>query len=170
VPQLNPEILNTLETKRLVIKQINQMEFYKSDSELRKKFESYTTPTNFSTDFHKNTLIFTITHKVNDQLLGLNFLKPLNTSREMECFFILLPQYRGNGYAIEALKKSIEFAFSTLKIDTLKSYISQDNKKGWLVAERSGMKYMGDIIIEQKSKKLMKFSLNKTDFDNLYLH
>ena len=167
---MNPEILNTLETKRLVIKQINQMEFYKSDSELHQKFESYTTSTNFSTDFHKNTLIFTIILKVYDQLLGLNFLKPLNTSREMECYFILLPQYRGNGYAIEALKKSIEFAFLTLKIDALKAYISQDNKKGWLVAERSGMKYMGDIIVEQNNKKNMKFLLNKNDFNNLYLH
>ena len=167
---MNPEILNTLETKRLLIKQINQIEFYKRDNELHQKFESYITPTSFSTDFHKNTLIFTITHKVNNQLLGLNFLKPLNTSLEFECYFILFPQYRGNGYAIEALKKSIEFAFSTLKIDTLKAYISQDNKKGWLVAERSGMKYMGDIIIEQNNKKIMKFLLNKNDFDNLYLH
>ena len=167
---MNPEILNTLETKRLLIKQINQIEFYKRDNELRQKFESYITPTSFFTDFHKNTLIFTITHKVNNQLLGLNFLKPLNTSLELECYFILFPRYRGNGYAIEALKKSIEFAFSTLKIDTLKAYISQDNKKGWLVAERSGMKYMGDIIIEQNNKKIMKFLLNKNDFDNLYLH
>ena len=167
---MNPEILNTLETKRLVIRQINQMEFYKKDSDLRQKFESYTIQTSFSTDFHRNTVIFTIIHKVNSHLLGLNFLKPLNTSREMECYFILFPQYRGNGYAIEALKKSIEFAFSTLKINTLNAYISQDNKRGWLVAERSGMKYMGDIIIEQNSEKMMKFSLNKNDFDNLYLH
>jgi len=167
---LNPEILNTLETKRLVIKQINLMEFYKSNSELRQKFESYTAQTSFSTDFHRNTLIFTITHKVSDQLLGLILLKPLNTSREMECYFILFPQYRGNGYAIEALKKSIEFVFSTLKIDTLNAYINQDNKRGWLVAERSGMKYMGDVIIKQYNKKIMNFSLNKNDFDNLYRH
>ena len=167
---MNPEILNTLETKRLVIKQINQMEFYKSDSELHKKFESYTTQTSFSADFHKSTLIFTITNKVNSQLLGINFLRPLNTNREMECYFIIFPQYRGNGYAIEALKKSIEYAFSTLKIDKLNAYINQDNKRGWLVAERSGMKYMGDIIIEQKNKKIMNFSLNKNDFDNLYRH
>ena len=167
---MNPEILNTLETKRLVIKQINQMEFYKSDSELRQKFESYTTKTSFSTDFHKNSLIFTITHKVNSQLLGLNFLRPLKTSREMECYFILFPQYRGSGYAIEALKKSIEFAFSTFNINKLNAYISQDNKKGWLAAERSGMKYMGDIIIKQNNKKIMNFSLNKNDFDNLYRH
>ena len=88
----------------------------------------------------------------------------------MECYFILFPQYRGSGYAIEALKKSIEFAFSTFNINKLNAYISQDNKKGWLVAERSGMKYMGDIIIKQNNKKIMNFSLNKNDFDNLYLH
>ncbi|MHA1235469.1 MAG: GNAT family N-acetyltransferase [Promethearchaeota archaeon] len=167
---MNPEILNTLETKRLVIKQINQMEFYKRDSELRQEFESYTDHVIFSTDFHKNTLIFTIAHKVNSAFLGFIFLKPLNTSSEMECFFILFPQYRGNGYAIETLKKSIQFAFSTLKLDALNAYINQDNKKGWLVAERSGMKYMGDVILEQKNKKIMKFSVNKTDFDNLYQH
>ena len=167
---MNSEILTTLETKRLVIKQINQMDFYKSDNELHQRFESYTNQSRFSTNVSKNTLIFTITYKVNSELLGLIFLKPLNSSSEMECFVILFPQYRGDGFAIEALKKSIEFAFSTLKIETLYAYISQDNKRGWLVAERSGMKYMGDIIIEQNNKKIMKFSLNKIDFDNLYLH
>jgi RimJ/RimL family protein N-acetyltransferase len=167
---LNPKILNTLETKRLVIKQINQTDFYKNDSELHQKVESCTNQSSFSTYIHKNTQIFLITHKVNSELLGLIFLKPLNSSIEMECFVILFPQYRGDGFAIEALKKSIEFAFTTLKIETLYAYINQDNKRGWLVAERSGMKYMGDIIIEQNNTKKMKFSLNKNDFDNLYLH
>ncbi len=167
---MNPKILITLETKRLVIKQINQMDFYKSDNELHQKVESYTNQSSFSTNITKNTLIFTITHKVNNELLGLIFLKPLNSSSEMECFVILFPQYRGDGFAIEALKKSIEFAFSTLKIETLYALINQDNKRGWLVAERSGMKYMGDIIIEQNNMKIMKFTLNKNDFENLYLH
>ena len=76
-PQLNPEILNTLETKRLVLKQINQMEFYKSDNELHQKFEGYTIQSFFSPVDPKNTLIFSITHKVNEQLLGLIFLKHL---------------------------------------------------------------------------------------------
>lgn len=167
---MNTKILNTLETKRLVIKQINQGDFYKIDNELHQIFEGYTNQSILSTDNRKNTLIFSITHKVNGQLLGLIFLKPLNTSSEMECYFILFPQYRGSGYAIEALKKSIEFVFSTLKIDTLYAFVSQDNKRGWLVVERSGMKYMGDTIIEQKNKKVMKFSINKNDFGNKCLH
>jgi len=146
------------------------MDIYKSDNELHQKVESYTNQSSFSTNITKNTLIFTIIHKVNNELLGLIFLKPLDSSSEMECFVILFPQYRGDGFAIEALKKSIEFAFSTLKIETLYAFINQDNKRGWLVAERSGMKYMGDIIIEQNSKKIMKFSLSKNDFENLYLH
>ena len=167
---MNPEILNTLETKRLSIKQINQIEFYKSDNELHQKFDGYTIQSVFSPDDRKNTLIFSITHKINEQLLGLIYLKTLNIVSKMECYFILFPQFRGNGYAIEALKKSIEFAFSTLKIDTLFAFVNQDNKRGWLVAERSGMKYMGDTIIEQKNKKVMKYSMNKNDFDNLYSH
>jgi RimJ/RimL family protein N-acetyltransferase len=146
------------------------MDFYKSDNELRQKFESYTIQSFFFSDDRKNILIFSITHKVNEQLLGLIFLKPLNSSSKMECFIILFSQYRGDGFAIEALKKSIEFAFSTLKIDTLFAYVSQNNKRGWLVAERSGMKYMGDTIIEHKNKKVMKYSMNKNDFHNLYSH
>ena len=144
------------------------MDFYERSEELPQKFERYTKQSSFSTNIRKNTLIFTITNKVSSELLGFTFLKPLDSSSKMECYFILFPQYRGNGYAIEALKKSIEFAFSILKIDTLFAYVSQDNKKGWLVAERSGMKYMGDTIIEQKNEKVMKYSMNKNDFDNLY--
>jgi len=166
---LNSEIFNTIETKRLFIKQINQMEFYKSTNELQ-KFEDYTDPKIFSPDNLKSRLIFSLTQKVSDQLLGFIFLKFLNTKSEMECYFILFPQYRGNGFAIEALKKSIEFAFSTLKIDSLLAFVSQDNKRGWLVAERSGMKYMGDTFIEQKNKKVMKFLINKNNFGNMYLH
>ena len=166
---MNSEIFTPLETKRLFLKPINQDEFYKVDNKLQ-KLEVYINQTIFSTEFHNNTLIFSITHKVNSQLLGYIFLKPLNSRGEMECYVILFPQYRGNGFAIEALKKSIEFVFSTLKIDTMFAFISQDNKRGWLVAERSGMKYMGDTILEQKNKKVMKFLLNKNDFDNLYLH
>ena len=145
------------------------MDFFESDKELHQKFEGYIDQSIFSTDIRKNTLIFSITHKVNSQVIGLIFLKSLNTSSEMECYFILFPQYRGNGYAIEALKKSIEFAFSTIKIDKLFAYVSQDNRGGWLVAERSGMKYLGDIFIEHKNKKVMKFSMNKNDFGNIYL-
>ncbi len=159
-----------LETKRLVIKQINQMDFYKSDNEIRQKLEGYPNQSIFSPDNPKNTLIFSITHKVNEELLGFIFLNPLNTDSEMECYFILFPQYRGNGFAIEALKKSIEFAFSSLKINALLAYVSQENKRGWLVAERSGMKYMGDIFLEKKNKKVMKYSMNKNDFDNLFSH
>ena len=154
--------------KRLLIKQINQEEFNKLDKELHQMLEKYATHSFFSEDNTQNKQIFSIAHKVNEQLLGLIFLKTLHIKGEMECFYILVPQYIGNGYAIEALKKSIDFAFSALKIKILFGYFNQNNKKGWLVAERSGMKYMGDTIIEQKNRKIMKFSISKNDFDNKY--
>jgi len=165
---LNPEIFKIIETKRLFIRQINLEEFFKIGNELQKILDNFTNQSFFSESNSKKTLIFSLTHKVNDTLLGFIFFNPSNGRSEMECYFILFPQYTGNGYAIEALKKSIEFVFSTLTIDTLCAYVRQDNKKGWLVAERSGMKYMGDIIVDQKNKKVMKFSMNKDEFDNMY--
>ena len=165
---MNPETFNTLETKRLLIKQIDRGEYYKDERIFHQIIEDHTLQSIFTKDNSKDTLIFSITNKVDRQLLGFIFFKPLNFSGEMECYFLLFPQYRGSGFAIEALKKSIEFVFSTLKMDTLYAYVSQDNRRGWLVAERSGMKYMGDIIIEQRKKKVMKFSMNKNDFDNAY--
>ncbi|MBY9020141.1 MAG: GNAT family N-acetyltransferase [Candidatus Lokiarchaeota archaeon] len=168
--QLNPEIINTLETKRLLIKQINQKEFNSVDKEIHLILEKFASHSFFSEDNSKDKQIYSISHKINDQLLGLIFLKKLHAKPEMECFFVLLPQYTGNGYAIEALKKSIDFIFSNIKISTLFAYFNQNNKKGWRVAERSGMKYMGDIIIGQKYKKIMKFLMSKNDFENRYHH
>lgn len=165
---MNPEIFKIIETKRLFIRQINLEEFFKIGNELHKTFDDFTNQSFFSEFNSKKTLIFSLTHKVSDALLGFIFFKTSNARSEMECYFIIFPQYTGNGYAIEALKKSIEFVFSTLTIDTMCAYVSQDNKKGWLVVERSGMKYMGDIIVDQKNKKVMKFSMNKDEFDNMY--
>jgi RimJ/RimL family protein N-acetyltransferase len=168
--QLNPEIFNTLETKRLYIKQINHEEFNIIDKELHQRLEMYTSQSFFSEGTSENKLIFSITSKDTSQLLGLIFLKALHAVTEMECYFILLPQFRGSGYAIEALKKTIEFIFSTLNVENLIAYVNQDNKRGWLVLERSGLKYMGDVSVKQKNKKIMVFSMNRNDFDNRYRH
>ena len=167
---MNPEIFNNIETKRLFIRQINLKEFFKIGNELGKTLDDFTNQRFFSESNRKKTLIFSLTNKVESRLLGFIFFKSLKARSEMECYFILFPQYTGNGYAIEALKKSIEFVFSTLAIDTLCAYVRQNNRKGWLVVERSGMKYMGDILHNYKNKKVMKFSLNKNDYDNRYNH
>ena len=165
---MNPEIFYNAETKRLFIRQINLKEFFKIGNELYATLDDFTNQSFFSESNRKNILIFSFTDKVADQILGFIFFRPLKARNDLECYFMLFPQFTGNGYAIEALKKTIEFVFLTLKINKLYAYVRQDNKKGWLVTERSGMKYMGDIIVNQKSKKYMKFSINRDDFHNRY--
>lgn len=165
---MNPEIYANIETKRLFIRQINTEEFFKIGTELYEMLDEFTSQRFLSESNRKKTLIFSLTNKIDRQLLGFIFFKPLNVRSEMECYFVLFPQYTGNGYAIESLKKVIEYVFSTLSIDILRAYVEQDNKKGWLVVERSGMKYMGDKLDNQKNKKIMNFSMNKVDFHNIY--
>ena len=167
---MNPDIYTNIESKRLFLKQINTEEFFKIGTELFETLEKFTSQRIFFEPNRKKTLIFSLTNKIDEQLVGFIFFKPLIARNEMECYFVLFPQYTGNGYAIESLKKAIEFVFSTMKIDTLRAYVEQDNKKGWLVVERSGMKYMGDEIDNKENKKLMKFSMNKGDFHNIYRH
>jgi RimJ/RimL family protein N-acetyltransferase len=75
-------------------------------------------------------------------------------------------QYRRNGYAIEAMKKIIEFAFNVLKLSKLYAYIHSTNQNAWKVAERTGMMYMGDLINETTNRKIMVFLIEKRDFVN----
>jgi len=71
----------------------------------------------------------------------------------MECYYFLRSEYCGNGYAIESLRKIFEYAFSELKLDKIAAYIDQGNTRGWKVAERSGMKYMGSILRNYNNRK-----------------
>ena len=81
------------------------------------------------------------------------------------CFYFLFSEYRGNGYAIEAVKAMFEFVFSILKLIEIKAYIEGENNRGWKVAERAGMMYMGEYRHQVDQIKLMEFKISKTDFE-----
>ncbi|GAG81547.1 unnamed protein product [marine sediment metagenome] len=104
--------------------------------------------------------------KSNGEFLGFCGLVTLEDNMQMECYYFLLPKYWGNVYAIESLRKVFEYSFSELKLDKIVANIDQGNTRGWKVAERSGMKYMGDVILEGATTKSMYFSINKSDYFN----
>ena len=64
---------------------------------------------------------------------------------ELEMGYWLLPEMQGKGYATEASQKVMEYAFDTLKIDTLVSYIDPDNEPSIKLAKRLGAIYETDI-------------------------
>jgi RimJ/RimL family protein N-acetyltransferase len=60
---------------------------------------------------------------------------------ELELGYWLVPEARGTGYATEAGAKCRDFAFETLRAETLVSYIAPENEPSKRVAERLGARY-----------------------------
>lgn len=106
--------------------------------------------------------------RVSDQIIGFIMLQPLEEKEQIECYYELLPQYTGNGYAIEAMKKVFAYVFTNHKFTKIVAYVEQGNSKGWKVAERSGLKYMGDIVRKDASVRLLYFLIDKKDYINQF--
>jgi len=158
-------ISEDLETKRLLIRQVTQEDF----NFLVRNVNGDTVNSGFQLNqfFEKrDTFLFALLLRESNQTLGFVALQILEKKEQMECYYELLPQYTGNGYAIEAMKKIFRYIFTNLKLEKIVAHVDQGNSRGWKVAERSGMKYMGDIICKDATTKLMYFSIHKSDFFN----
>ncbi|MHA2038279.1 MAG: GNAT family N-acetyltransferase [Promethearchaeota archaeon] len=111
-----------------------------------------------------------ISEKENDINLGICGLHPIRNSRSVGCVYALLPEFRGNGFAIESMLKLLEYAFTSLEIPKIIINIHPDNSDGWKVAERIGMKYMGHIQHNDCSTKIMLLTINKEEYSIQHSH
>jgi RimJ/RimL family protein N-acetyltransferase len=166
---------STLETKRLTIRQFTQEDFDNIVS-LKKELKS----TNFNRLFktiidsyqcQEKRISYALILKSTGVFLGFCCLITLEDNMPMECYYFLRPEYWGNGYAIESLRKIFEYAFSELELDKIVAYIDQGNTRGWKVAERAGMKYMGNILRKDTNlkKNSMFFLIDKNDYCNQFI-
>jgi len=165
---------STLETKRLMIREFTQEDFDNIVS-FTKDMASISFNQLFKTiiDSYQSQEIvisYALILKNTGDFLGFCALITLEENMPMECYYFLRPEYWGNGYAIESLRKIFEYAFSELTLDKIVAYIDQGNTRGWKVAERSGMKYMGNIIRKNTNlkKKSMFFLIDKNDYCNQF--
>ena len=169
---INPR---TLKTKRLFIRQFTQKDLDNIVS-FAKEMASTSFNKLFKTiiDSYQNQeigLSYALILKNNGAFLGFCGLIILEDNMPMESYYFLRSEYWGNGYAIESLRKIFEYAFSELKLDKIVAYIDQGNTRGWKVAERSGMKYMGNILRKEpnlKGKNSMFFLIDKNDYNNQF--
>jgi len=69
--------------------------------------------------------------------IGLN-LSPPNKSRA-EFYYSLLPEHWSKGYATEAVKRIIEFAFDSLKLHRLSAGVATGNHASIRVLEKAGL-------------------------------
>ncbi|MFX1366305.1 MAG: GNAT family N-acetyltransferase [Promethearchaeota archaeon] len=173
---------NTLETKRLRLKQFNpdNFEVFSNIYEDVEVSNNLKYVLNIKLENNNNILFrmildsytskhplltLAISSKLEEEIIGSCGLIIQENGEDAEIFYILLPRYRGYGYAIEAMKKLLEFAFTRLNLRRLMIFLHPTNSKAGRVAERIGMKYLGHRKILAISSKAMFFSIEKAEFD-----
>ncbi|MEW8956939.1 GNAT family N-acetyltransferase [Clostridium sp.] len=88
-------------------------------------------------------------------------------TREWEIGYVFLREHLGKGYATEAVRKVIEFAFEELQIHKLTAFINSENKRSVALARRIGMVQEGYMrearLINGAWNDEFMFALLKTD-------
>jgi ribosomal-protein-alanine N-acetyltransferase len=171
-----------LETKRLVIRPYNEedindfvnllkIEKDNANFKLRPDLVMLNDPNSLfssilnATKIPAQIIALIISEKDSRNFLGTCGLMASNENTEVECFYALLPHYRGNGFAIEAMLKLFEYAFITLEIPKIVAYIHPNSFHSWKVAERIGMKYLGHIQVQNFKSKAMFFSIERNEYE-----
>lgn len=105
-----------------------------------------------------------IAEKAKNRFIGSCGFTPLDDEKNLECYYALLPEYWGRGYATEAVSKLIEYAFEMLGASSVSAYTSIKNRRAWGVAQRCGMKDMGPVRYRKLPGK--KFSITRVEYLN----
>jgi len=164
---LSIKLAEPLETKRLFIHQFTQEDIDYLVPNLNSGVLKPSLQINYN-DEKSDKVYLSLQLRVSDQIIGFIILQTLEEKEQIECYYELLPQYTGNGYAIEVMKKVLAYVFTNYKFTKIVAYIEQGNSKGWKVAERSGLKYMGDIVRKDADEKVLYFLIDKKDYVNQF--
>ncbi len=103
-----------------------------------------------------------ITPKDKDEYIGSCGLS-MTPQGDVEIYYALLPEHWGNGYAVEAMKKLFEYAFSELGLDRLVADMHSDNLKSRRVADSLKMDYEGGVIRDANHERL-RYSISKEKY------
>lgn len=79
---------------------------------------------------------------LDNQLIGEVCLYDFSYDNQCSIGYRLLPEYQGHGYAIEAVKEMIKYAFIELGINKINCKCFVENKKSKTLIERLGMKFI----------------------------
>ena len=85
-------------------------------------------------------------HRSDDRLIGVCGLQPLHDTAEFEIGWWLTPECRGQGLATEAAQATADHAFAAHRLQRIVAIIDPDNRTSQAVAERIGMRRVGDYV------------------------
>jgi ribosomal-protein-alanine N-acetyltransferase len=89
-----------------------------------------------------------VTLKSNGQFIGFAGLKYLPNLKAVDIGYRLIPEYWGKGYATEASKACVKFAFETLNLTKIIAMVMPENKGSVRVLEKLGFTYEKEILDE----------------------
>jgi [ribosomal protein S5]-alanine N-acetyltransferase len=86
--------------------------------------------------------------KTNNEFIGWCGLKYRPELDEIDLGYRLMQQHWGNGYAFEAAKHTIDYAFQQLQLKTIVGRAHIDNLASLKILEKLGMQFISEEIID----------------------
>lgn len=123
-----------------------------NDEEVRRHFSIFPTSDargkerldNLYKDFKH--IIFGVTLKSDNRLIGLVGLKDINQLNQSAEFYVIIDRSMwGKGYGTEATKMMIRYGFMELNLNRIQTQDMEENIAGWRADEKAGFKYEGTL-------------------------
>lgn len=159
-----------LKTKRITLRYITQNDFEELKNILQDKDVMYAWEYNFSDEDVQNWInqnlerykkynlgFFLIVENSSGTILGQAALMPdfINEHKYYEIGYILKKEYWHQGFASEAAKVLIHYAFNTLKLKEVIFEIRPENLPSRKVAENFNAVICGDFVKNVRGKKMV---------------
>ncbi|RDI41087.1 ribosomal-protein-alanine N-acetyltransferase [Falsibacillus pallidus] len=95
--------------------------------------------------------VWAVISKINNRIIGHCGLRCFNETQDVEIIYLLEPKFWGQGFATEAGAAAVQFAFESLKIDTLHARIRSSNGKSKNVIKKLGFSFVEDREYEGRT-------------------
>jgi len=151
--------LRTLTDDDIAIVRTLRKEWFNSDEEALNWIRWTNDKTNKTTPH-----MFFVWLATTNQLIGsVHFFAKPDLDYEVELGYIITKEYRGKGYATEAVKALIEFAFEQAGQEYLSALIESNHPASRRILEKLGFSYYGMRIVKREGKTcdFEYFKLNK---------
>ena len=95
--------------------------------------------------------LWKISERDNNNFMGYVGLWIFHDNQQPELIYAMLPQYAGNGFAFEAAKRIIDYAFSELEYEYLIASMDEPNTRSIELAEKLDMRFLKREDVNGKS-------------------
>ncbi len=109
-------------------------------------------------------LALVIAQRKNDLFIGSCGFSTLDEQQNCECFYALLPEYWGQGFATEAMTQLLDYGFHQLGIKGVIAHINRDNLASIQVAKKLAMNYQGLVEFKEVPELRKLFSLTQENY------